>query len=315
MEPRTKLTRPAGIISGEHEVTPVGTAAIIVNPVAGRGLVESRERDLLATLKSAGIDFTLVHTRAEGHATELAREAVREGADTIIAVGGDGTVHEVACGMWDSDAVLGVVPMGSGNDFAGSHGIPIDLEGAIAVLKNGVVRLSDVGHFGQNFFFNTVGLGFGAAVTVYSRRHKRLRGYILYLVTVIQSLFRYRAIPMLIRTPDLTRDDLTFYLTIGIGNREGGGFRIVPDAILDDGLFDICIIHNVSIPTALRVLPRATKGMHTDLPFVTMARTPSLHMQTEEPILLHADGQIYDTDVTELDFSCSPRALRVRMAP
>jgi len=296
-----------------REVTPVGTMAVIVNRVAGRGLVRQREDGIVEALKAAGFEFTLFHTQAEGHATELAREAAREGFDTIVAVGGDGTVHEVATGMWDTNAALGVIPSGSGNDFAGSQGIPEDIEGAIAVLSNGVVGRSDVGIFGEHCFFNTLSGGFAAAVTVYSRRHKRLRGYLLYLVTVIQSLFMYRAIRMKVETDDFRRDDLTFMLTIGIGTREGGGFRVVPNAVTDDGIFEICIIHNVSIPTALKKLPVISKGEHSDLPIITMLESPRVRVSTDEPILLHGDGEIYETGATELEVHCRPRALKVRL--
>ncbi len=299
----------------EIEKRPVGTAVVIVNPVAGRGRVRKMEPEIVSALDGADIDYTLVHTRAEWHATELAREAAEQGAETIIAVGGDGTVHEVATGMWDSDAVLGVIPMGSGNDFAGSRGIPEDPERAVEVIKGGAVTVSDVGTFGENYFFNTIGIGFNAAVSAFSRRHKLLRGYLLYLVTVLQSLFRYRSIPLLIESPGFRRDDLTYLLVIGIGNREGGGFKLVPGAVIDDGLFELCIVDDISIPTALRVLPKATAGKHTDLPIVTMVQVPSLHITAQEPILLHADGQLYETGKTELEVGCRPRALKVRVAP
>ncbi len=305
-------TRPATSES-VRDVTPVGTMAVIVNPVAGRGLVRKREAGIVDALKAAGFEFSLFHTQAEGHAVELAREAARDGFDTIVAVGGDGTVHEVATGMWDSNATLSVIPSGSGNDFVGSQGIPEDLEGAISVLTDGVVGRSDVGIFGDNCFFNTISMGFGAAVSVYSRRHKRLRGFPLYLVTVIQSLFMYRSIPMMAETDDFKWDDLTFMLTVGIGNREGGGFRVVPGAVTDDGIFEICIIHDVSIPMALRNLPHISKGEHTHLPIITMMETPHVRVTAREPILLHADGEIYETGKTVLDVSCRHRALKVRL--
>jgi len=296
-----------------REVTPVGSIALIVNPIAGRGLVRQREPDIVDALKATGLEFSLFHTQAEGHAKELARDAARDGFDTIVAVGGDGTVHEVATGMWDSNAILGVIPSGSGNDFVGSQGIPEDLEGAISVLTDGVVGRSDVGLFGEHCFFNTISMGFGAAVSVYSRRHKRLRGFPLYLVTVIQSLFMYRSIPMMAETDDFKWDDLTFMLTVGIGNREGGGFRVVPDAVTDDGIFQICIIHDVSIPMALRKLPQISKGKHTHLPIISMVEAPRIRITAEEPILLHADGEIYETGLTVLDVSCRLQALKVRL--
>jgi len=294
------------------EIVPLGTTVVILNPIAGRGLVARREREILGALVEAGIDFTPVTTKAQGHATELAREAAEGGADTIVAIGGDGTVHEVAAGMWDSEAVLGAIPMGSGNDFTGCRGIPDDLDGAIAVLTAETVRTTDVGFFNGRPFFNTIGMGFSAAVTAYSLRHTRLRGYFMYLVTVLESLYKYRSIPMVLKAPDFAWEDLVYLLTVGIGTREGGGFTLLPDAEWDDGLFDFCLVHDIPVPTVLRLLPRATKGNHTGLPHVTMVRTPSLTVEGEEPILLHADGQVVETGTTKVEFTCTRQALRFR---
>ncbi len=286
-------------------------AVLIMNPIAGRGLSRQKERVVLEALRKAGIDFTLYHSEAPRHATELARQAAADGAGMVIVGGGDGTAHEVATGILDSDVAIGVIPLGSGNDFAGSQGIPMDLNDAVSVLRQGRVRLSDVGEFGEWFFFNTLGIGFGPTVTINARKFKRLRGYPLYLVTVIKSLFVYRSMPLVIEAPDFHHDKLTYMLIVGIGTREGGGFMLTPDAVLDDGLFDLCVIDDMSIPNILRVLPKATKGTHTNLPTVTMLKVPSLTVTAQEPIVLHADGQIYETGVTRLELTCRPRSLRV----
>ncbi len=312
MKERTGPAADRATRRASAETVPLGTTVVIMNPIAGRGLVARREREILGALVEAGLEFTPVVTKAEGHATELAREAVEQGADTVVAVGGDGTVHEVARGMWDSEAVLGAIPMGSGNDFTGCRGIPEDLDGAIAALTSRNVYCTDVGFFNGRPFFNTIGLGFSAAVTAYSLRHTRLRGYVMYLVTVLESLYKYRSIPMVLTAPEYRYDDLVYLLTIGIGTREGGGFTLLPDAEWDDGLFDCCLVHDIPVPTVLRLLPRATTGKHTHLHHVTMLRKPSLTVEGEEPILLHADGQITETGVTEIEFTCAPRALRFR---
>jgi YegS/Rv2252/BmrU family lipid kinase len=285
-------------------------AVLIMNPTAGRGLVKSREPETLDALKKAGIEYTLQHSEDRGHATELARQAVVDGAKLIIAGGGDGTVHEIAAGMWDSDAVLGVIPLGSGNDFAGSQGIPMDVEGAVRLIGDGVVRYSDVGRFGEWAFFNTMGVGFGPTVTVNARRHRYLRGLPLYMITVIQSLFGYKSINVALEAPGYSREKLTFMLVVGIGTREGGGFRMTPDAVLDDGLFDLCFVDDIGLLTRFKVLPIVTKGEHTDLSVVEMLKVPSLKIRTEAPIVLHADGEIYETGM-ELELNCLKQALKV----
>lgn len=289
-------------------------AVLIMNPIAGRGLTKSKEPETLDALKKAGIEFTMHHSEEPGHAIELARRAAADGAKLIIAGGGDGTIHEIAAGMWDSDAALAVIPLGSGNDFAGSQGIPIDVEGAVRLIGDGVVRYSDVGRFGKWVFFNTLGVGFGPTVTLNARRHKHLRGLPLYMIAVVQSLFGYRSIPIALEAPGYSREKLTFMLVVGIGTREGGGFPMTPDAVLDDGLFDLCFVDDISLPARLRVLPKATKGKHTNLPVVEMLKVPSLKIRTEEPIVLHADGEIYETG-PELEIDCLRQALKVISQP
>ena len=289
-------------------------AVLIINLVAGRGLMKNKEPETLDALKNAGVEFTLHHSEEPGHATELARQAAADGVKLIIAGGGDGTVHEVAAGMWDSDATLGVIPLGSGNDFAGSQGIPMDVEGAARLIGEGVVRYSDVGRFDKWAFFNTLGVGFGPTVTINARKHKFLRGLPLYMVTVMQTLFGYSSISIALEAPGYSREKLTFMLVVGIGTREGGGFPMTPDAVLDDGLFDLCFVDDISIPARLRVLPKATKGKHTDLQVVEMLKVPSLKIRTGEPIVLHADGEIYETG-PELELECLKQALKVISQP
>lgn len=286
---------------------------LIHNPAAGRGNALKREAEALSALRERGVDFEVLHTKRPGHATQLARRAVERGARMVIAAGGDGTVHEVAQGMWDSDAVLGVMPMGSGNDFAGAHDIPRDLGKAAAIISEGVDRCSDVGCFGEWTFFNTAGIGFDADVTIQSRGIKRLRGDLLYLVAVLKTFRSYRSAHLEVEASDYRRAATTWMLTIGIGQREGGGFTLTPDALVDDGLFEVCVVDDIPVRTALRIIPRAMKGTHTDFSFVTMLRVPSIRVSAAEPLVLHADGQIYRTGCTTLEFRCERKALNVRM--
>ncbi|MFO7768174.1 MAG: diacylglycerol kinase family lipid kinase [bacterium] len=292
---------------------PPRQAVLILNPVAGRGRARKREPAVLQALCSAGMRVELLETEAPGHATELARRAHREGAELIIAAGGDGTVHEVAQGVWGTDAVLGVLPLGSGNDFATSHRIPRDLEAAARVLTGGPVRVTDVGRFGDRAYFNTMGIGFTVEVTAQSRRLKRLRGIPLYLAAVMKSFASYASIPLEIETPGFHRERPTYFITVAIGVCEGGGFHLTPDALTDDGLFDVCIVDHVSTPTALRILPRALKGTHTGHETVTMLRVPTIRISAPHDIFVHADGQLYDTGRDTLVCTCERGALRVRV--
>lgn len=289
-------------------------AVVILNPTADRGGAAKKENTSLEALRETGLKFDLLHTAEEKHATMLARDAAAAGADLIVAAGGDGTVHEVAQGMWDTDAVLGVMPMGSGNDFAQAHGIPRDLERAAAIIRSGKTGRTDVGRCDDWTFFNTVGIGFDACVSKYSRRIKRLRGNLLYLAAVLQTFRKYRSTHFVVDAPGYSRSEPTYLVMVGIGPREGGGFTLAPDAIVDDGMFDVCIVDDIRVPTVLRMIPRAMKGTHTDMSFVTMLRVPVIRISTTIPIMLHADGQIYHTGKTTLAFDCKQGGLRVRMA-
>ena len=288
---------------------------LIHNPTASRGDARKREGDAVAALRAAGIEFDILHTKRPGHATQLARHAVERGARLVIAAGGDGTVHEVAQGMWDTDAVLGVIPMGTGNDFAEAHGIPRNLKKAVEIIRDGQDCRSDVGHFGEWSFFNTVGIGFDAVVSIKSRAIERLRGDLLYLVAVLKTFRSYRSTDMEVLAPGFQRSGPTYMLTVCIGQREGGGFTLAPDAIIDDGLFDVCLVDNIRIPTVLRMIPKAMKGTHTGMSFVEMLKVPDVTVTSPEPIVLHADGQIYRTERTTLEFRCEREALNVRMHP
>ena len=292
-----------------------GPSVLIVNPVAGRGLTRRRESEAIRALQAAGLEFEVERTEAPEHATDLARRAVAAGARRIIAFGGDGTVHEVAHGMWDSEAELGVLPFGSGNDFAQAHGIPSDVAGAVEVLMHGREGKTDVGRFGQQTFVNTVGIGFDAEVSLESRRIRYLRGDLLYLLAVLRTLNRFRGMPMRIEAPGLERDDFTFFITVAIGQREGGGFNLTPDALVDDGLFDLCVVDQISIPRIIQLIPKGMKGTHTGQPYVTMHRTPTVSITIDRHYVLHADGQLYRPGPGTLECTCRQPALKVRMGP
>jgi len=288
---------------------------LILNPTAGRGRAGRHEHEAVQALQNAGVPFELLHTEAPEHATELAREAASQGAECIIAAGGDGTVHEVASGMWDTDAVLGVMPLGSGNDFAQAHGIPGDLVGAAELICAGGVGHTDVGRFGERSFFNTIGIGFDAQVSLRSRSIQRLRGDLMYLAAVLGTFRHYRSPRFTISAPGYDREDRFYMIMVAIGQREGGGFTLAPSAVVDDGLFDVCVVDDIPIRTAVRMIPRAMKGTHTTLDFITMLRVPRIRIETEPPILLHADGQIYRIGEEVLEITCEPKALAVRMPP
>lgn len=294
---------------------------VILNPAAGRGRAANLAPKLQATLK-ARTSFEWVETQRTGHAIELAEQAARDGFDVIAAAGGDGMAHEVANGILraKSSATLGVIPLGSGNDFAWMAGVALDdperaarqiVEGAVRQVDAGLVR-DERGAEAQRFFTNGIGIGFDAVVAIESRKIRRLRGFPMYVVAVLQTMrFYYRATNTLLEH-DGRRIELPLLMgSIAIGRRYGGGFLVCPSASHDDGLFDLCLMPQVSRLSMLAFIPRFMKGTHVTDRRVTMTRSAKVTTRCAEPMAIHADGEIFSTGSREIEAQILPGALRV----
>ena len=269
---------------------------LILNPVAGRGKAKKAIPAIKKIFRNREVDFDMDVTQYAGEATKLSREASRKNFEIIVAAGGDGTVNEVASGMMDSRSVLGVIPLGLGNDFAKAIGIPSKLEEACLVLFNGVVKEIDVGRVNDGYFFNCLGIGFDAWV---SQETRKIRWPFLsrwvYLYAVIKMLFRYKAPLVKIELADKTLDKKAISVAIGNGKRHGGVFLLTPEAELDDGLLDVCIIDDAGRLKLLMQIPKLLKGTHKDSPYVTTFRTKKLTISSSDLLLAHADGQILES--------------------
>jgi diacylglycerol kinase (ATP) len=271
---------------------------LIANPVAGRGAALRALSRVHAVLDAAGADYRVALTAGRGHATQLAARAVADGWDAVVAVGGDGTVHEVANGaLGAGSALFGVVPLGSGNDFAHAAGVPISPLEATARLLTGEPHAVDAGRVGDRWFVNGVGIGLDARVAVEANRVRRLRGVGMYLWALARVLPGYRAPHMEVTVdgaPWLDRP-LTL-ITIGNGPRQGGGFRMNPGAILDDGLLDLCACDALSTPRVLRFLPHTLRGTHVGLAGVHCIRGRRVEVASRDSLAIHADGEVVAED-------------------
>jgi len=283
---------------------------VIVNPWAGRGAGQRllpRMADLLA-----GLHYDLVVTEYPRHATELAAAAAtRGGYDAVVAVGGDGTVLEVLNGLIGTEIPLAVLPIGSGNDFVKPLGIPRDLQAAALLLWDGRARRIDLGRTGSTYFGNGLGIGFDAQVANEARRLPRLAGLTLYLVALWRTAWRFRAPPMTISFDG--RETRGRYLMANVANGRclAANFWLAPQAEMDDGLFDLCLIRHMPLPLFFYHIPKVFKGKHTRLREVTMARARSVQVETAWPVPVHADGEILAEATTFLEVEIVPSALRV----
>ncbi len=300
----------------------MGKMKVILNPVAGRGHGGRIESDLRQYLKSASVEFDLELTKGQGHAIELAQQASKDGFETVVAVGGDGTYNEVVNGLMTAagdgyTCQMGVIPAGSGSDFSHAVGVSPDLETACNQLVNGQPRLVDIGKvtlpgLGPRYFDNTVGIGFDAIVTLEALKIKRLRGMALYLPLVLKAVFLYGNSPIV--TIEYDNQQLVMpamMVVVANGGREGGGFFIAPEARPDDGMFDLCMVREVGKLQTLGLIPHFMKGTHVDKEPVTMARARKVVLSSPGTMIAHADGEVLSTGTNRLEFEIIPQSLSV----
>ncbi|MBN2031082.1 diacylglycerol kinase family lipid kinase [bacterium] len=295
---------------------------IILNPVAGRGFSLKVEPEIIQYLDELKCDYELVHTEEIGHAITLAEQAVMDGFKTVVAVGGDGTTNEVVNGLMHAaqkgkEGTLGLIATGSGSDFTYNVGLPSDIKEACQRIKNGENRKVDIGRFmlpGQppRYFANQLGIGFDGTVTVVAKRYKRLRGMALYLPVVLNSIFiTNKATKVSIQCDNQRIDLTTVQISIANGGREGGGFFMAPDAKVDDGLFDIVIVEDVSKLTMLALVPQFMSGKHVNHKKTKVLRTRQIQVTSEDNLIAHFDGELLCTEGHEIHCEIFPRCLSV----
>lgn len=296
---------------------------LILNPMADMGHAWQVARDLRPIIEEHG-DADWSGTVYPTHATQLARQAGDQGYEMVIAMGGDGTVHEIINGLMQVPEgrrpILGVVPVGSGNDFAHSIGLPGSPSEALRRALDGPPQAIDLGvvrdeHGRTEYFDNTLGIGFDAVVTIRSHRLPLLRGFIMYLTAVIQTiLLNHDPAHLQIETDGEKWEQHSLLLTVCNGPREGGGFTIAPDAKNDDGLLHYTLVKKVSRLMMFRLVPEFMSGTHGRFEQVKMGACKTLSLRADRPLYIHTDGEIFSgfgTDIRQLQIEVLPKVLRV----
>lgn len=242
----------------------------ILNPAAGRGKARHMRAALQESLEHSSLDYEFHLTSGPGDATNLARSAGAH-SSIVVAVGGDGTVNEVASGLVGASAAMAVMSEGSGNDFGRMVNAPTDPASLIALLHDHVIKQYDSGSVRlqhsdgtvtEHSFFNSVGLGFDAAVARKVSSIRWMRGIPLYLTALLQTLAGYQPHRFIVRSGIEQWEKNYFLLCVGNGKWEGGGFQLTPNALPDDGIFEICGVTGESIYSVLPVLPSVMTGKH-----------------------------------------------------
>jgi diacylglycerol kinase (ATP) len=309
---------------------------VILNPAAGRGRGQWLEPQIRRLLTESNIPFELVQTHASGEAIALARQAKQQGYTTIVAAGGDGTIHEVINGMaevtppGETVGRLALLPIGTGNDFVSALGGDYELRSnrtlaaAIRSLQSGQrrfvdlaqVTLSSTSGSHQRYFNNNLGLGFEAEVTRASQRITFARGPLVYLLGILHAIRTATPSEITVgwHSPNGASYKVTrslLMVTVGNGDRAGGGFRLHPNAQLSDGLLDLGLVYPISRLSILTLLLKVLRGDHLQDRRVFHTQCRHLSISWNEPIPLQIDGELIEEGVRSVDISVQPNLLEL----
>lgn len=289
---------------------------LIVNPWAGRGAGERVKNKVLAAAADNGLHYDVEQTEGPRHAERLAR-AASEDYDVIVAVGGDGTVHEVVNGLAvaaDGGVTrhLGIIPIGSGDDFAFSLGLGRhNVREAVKRIAHGEPRRVDMARINDEYFANEVGCAFEARVTIESRKITAPIGPALYLIAIFRSLTRYPLPRLRVAWEGDTVERDMLLVSTANGRRAGGGFLIAPHASVDDGLLDLTFADAIGRAEIVRLLPKVMNGTHVAERPVHTARTPWVTVESDTPFPVHADGEVVYTETRRLELAVLLKMLSV----
>ncbi len=283
----------------------------ILNPIAGGGRARSMMPAIEKYFRKANLEYEIYQTSGHQDAISAARRAAEEGFNIVVAAGGDGTVNEVLNGIVGSKSVLAVIHGGKGNDFALSVNMPKEPEAACRALEKAEVKKIDLGKVLDRHFINSVGVGFDATVAFrVNRGIKPLNGVSAYIYAVFETLLTYRPIEMEIELGDGSKfSQKPMLVAIGIGRTYGGGMMILPDAIQDDGLLDICVFDQMNNLALAYHFPKVFSGRHVKLKEAALYRSKEITLYLSEKCPLHMEGEILFGD--QMHFTLEPQAMPV----
>lgn len=287
----------------------------IINPAAGRGRTQKILSSLKTLLQTENIPYEFRFTLKPGEATELAKQAIAQGYKRIVAVGGDGTTHEVANGMVGSSAVLGIIPAGGGNDFPKAVGVPLGLREAVRTLASGRRRRVDAGLLNNRYFINGLGIGLDGAVSHRYQQMKRLRGVLGYMYGAVYEAFAFQGFEVELTAPGWTYSGSVLLTGASNGRSQGGNFKLAPHAKVDDGLLDIHVIRDMPPLKRLIHIPKVLQGKHLELKEVQIRRAPWVEIVSDTPLLAHMDGEPFKLERGAHRIEVVPGAMEVIYQP
>ncbi|MGZ8637160.1 MAG: diacylglycerol/lipid kinase family protein [Actinomycetota bacterium] len=307
--------------------SPFGELAVIVNPHAGKRHVAEEVPELERTLRARGLDYRLLRTEGRGDATRFARESLEDGGRFLVAVGGDGTVHEVVNGMLDpagrpvrEDPVLGVVAAGSGCDFIRTFGLPGDATRAGYHLTGDNTYPLDVGKVtyttvsgarDSRFFVNVAEVGLGAAVTARAERMSPRLGQAKYFFGFWLTLPRFKLATVRVEADRKTYEGPAYLVIVGNAQYNGGGMKVSPRSYPGDGVLDVLVFKGPK-SDAFTLIPKVYRGEHVPHDHVEEFRVRrELVIEADRPLPIEADGEVLGT--TPATFEVLPQPIRMKL--
>ncbi|HVE78814.1 MAG TPA: YegS/Rv2252/BmrU family lipid kinase [Gemmatimonadaceae bacterium] len=278
-----------------------------------------------ARAERAPVRHLIDWVRARGHAVEprvtwrtgdaeaFAREAVTQGADTVVALGGDGTVNEVANAVARTDTALGIIPLGTANDLARQLGIPADVDHAMDVILRCKARRIDAPTLNGRRFLNASVGGVGAEATAETPTDAKAQlGALAYAITGVRKLATLRPLRARFEAPGFEYDGEFVVFAVGNGRATGGGTMLTPHALLDDGLLDVCVVEAMPPAELARLALRMKRGEHLGATGVHYAQVPRLRVTAAEAVAVNADGE--PQNASELEYEAGAGAVLVHAA-
>jgi YegS/Rv2252/BmrU family lipid kinase len=285
---------------------------VLTNRRSGTPSRRKRLDVLLGRLRAEGMSVDVEAPDSADALRERASRARRSEHGVLIASGGDGTLHQVVNGLVrspkDARPKLAVCPLGRGNDFAAEIGVGDESDTFDAVVS-GRARLLDLGRAEGGVFLSIAGTGFDARAARRAQETPLLSGSALYTYAVLRTLLDFRPLQARVRHDGGTYEGLITFAATGNARRYGGGMRIAPEADLEDGLLDLCLVRDISRLTLLRMFPTVFSGRHLAHPSVVYRKTRFVEIETREPAEVFADGELLQE--TPLRIDVLPKELEV----
>ncbi len=281
----------------------------IINPKSGVSNKKLIENQIVKYIDEKEFVYDFVYTQYQRHAEELSKNAVDENYQIIVAVGGDGTVREVAKGLKSSETKLAIIPTGSGNGFAFHHKIPRNICKAVEIINKQKSIKCDTASLNEEFFVNVAGIGFDAQIAFEFANYKK-RGFLSYLILTIKEFFKYKTSDYIINVDGKQYKKNAFLISFANASQFGNNAYISPEANVSDGMLDVCILKKFPFFSALNIAIRLFRKSINKSKYLEIIRGKEIVIKQENPIITHLDGEPFEFE-NELNIKINPASLNL----